>query len=91
MTHVYRLAVQYPPGSLEPGWAPPGWSPEEHRITSDGPDGGWDSGEFRWPRERQYLSRSGANTGAGLFREYGAEVTIERSDPVTWPSAGGGQ
>jgi hypothetical protein len=83
MTRVYRLNVTYPPGSLEPGWEPPGW-------TITGPNGYEDRPDFRWPRERLYLSRSGAKTGADLFRKYGAEVTIERSDPVTWPDAEGG-
>jgi hypothetical protein len=83
--YVYRLDITYPPGSEEPGWQPEGWEPQEYQITS-GPDAGaWDSESFRWPRERMYFSKSGAEGRADLFRKYGAKVTVRRSHSVTWP------
>jgi hypothetical protein len=79
-TYVYRLIVTYPEGSKDPGWEPPGW-------TITGPNGYKDSGEFRWPRQRCYLSLSGARNARSIFEAYGARVTIERSEPVTWPAS----
>lgn len=80
--YVYRLVVEYPTGSLEPGWEPPGWEPEPYvTYNPEGPDGDG----FRWPANRLCFSASTAKRRAGLFRRYGAKVTIERSDPVTWP------
>lgn len=87
MTHVYRLQVTYPPGSLEYGWEPPepsGWAPERS-FTPEGED----DDVFRWPQNRLCLTLGTAKRRAKLFRTYGAEVTIERSDLVTWPDAGG--
>lgn len=84
MSRIYRLAVTYPEGSREPGWQPPGW--ESYDPSSPLHDTEWQ--DFRWPRERKYLSKPGAEHGASVFRRYGATVTIERSDPVTWPAAG---
>jgi hypothetical protein len=89
MTRVYRLAVTYPPGSLEWGWEPPGWEPDEYRITSGTDAGAWDSEAFRWPANRLCLSMGTAKRRAAIFRKYGAEVTIEPSDPVTWPAPDG--
>lgn len=88
MTRVYRLNVTYPPGSLEYGWEPPelsGWAP----VLSFTPEGEGDD-VFRWPQNRACLTLGTAKRRAKLFRKYGAEVTIERSDPVTWPGADGG-
>lgn len=71
--YVYRLDVTYPEGVnwLNP---PAAWEP------GDDPEG---SG-FQWPRVHPYLSRSGAKSRADLLVRYGCEVTIERSNPVTW-------
>ena len=76
--YVYRLDITYPPGSRERGWEPPGW-------VISGPNGYEDDpGEFRWSRERAFLSPSGAKHAADLFRGYGATVEIVRSERVTW-------
>jgi hypothetical protein len=85
--YVYKLDVTYPPHSREYGWEPPGWSAGESEAYRDGymPD---DPGEFRWPRERLYLSRSGARIGADHFRRYGATAEIIRSERVTWGETG---
>jgi len=86
-SRIYRLTVVYPEGSHEPGWRPACWNDpqflatltakqrREHKRTS-----------FRWPRERRFLSSSGAYWRAGLLRWYGAEVEVLASDPVTWPN-----
>lgn len=75
---VYRLVVEVPEESWEPGWMPEGWghqpwTPEEERTT------------FQWPRTRDYLSRSGAEKRADLFRKYGATVRVVASAPVEFP------
>lgn len=87
--HIYRLDVLYPEGSrFDPE------HPEDRRWDHWEPPGGtWDPGysadpeyddRFRWPAERLYLSSSAAKRRAALFEKYGAKVTIERSEPVTW-------
>ena len=88
--YVYKLAVTYPPGSREYGWEPPGWGAGSEAYLDGYVTNPDDPGEFRWPRERLYLSRSGANAGADLFRKYGATAEIVRSERVTWgePDAG---
>jgi hypothetical protein len=79
---IYRLVITYPPGSDESGWLPRGWtSPvlsKKHRrqLRRQG---------FSWPRERLFLSRSGAVNRAGWLRSYGAAVEVIASEPVTWP------
>ena len=81
-THVYRLDIIYPEGSGAPGWAPANWphpaAPRKLRrqMTRRG---------FTWPRERMFLSSSGAYYRAWLLESYGAEVTVRRSLPVEWP------
>jgi hypothetical protein len=40
---------------------------------------------FRWPRERMFLSASGAYKRAVLLHWYGADAQVLSSDPVTWP------
>lgn len=74
-TYVYKLHVLYPEGSDKAGWEPPGWEPEVH-----GTDGEWIG--FQWPRNKLYLSRTGAVKRAALLERFGAKVTIERSYPV---------
>ena len=78
-TYIYRLRVSYPPNALEPGWEPPGW-------TITGPNGYEDYREFNWPQRRNDLTRNGAVVAKRVLEGYGATVTIERSEPVTWPS-----
>jgi hypothetical protein len=39
--------------------------------------------------ERNYLSRKGADYMAGVFRGYGAKVTVIPSLPVQWPPPDG--
>jgi hypothetical protein len=83
--HLYRLNVTLPPEAAEPGWEPPGWLDELPPYPEGGmPPEAMEDG-FRWPRNRPYLSLSNAKRRARLFEKYGAQVTIERSAPVTWP------
>ena len=83
---VWKLDVEYPEGSQEPGWEPEGWAIPEGFGSFDG-----DDLEFRWPAERLFLSRSGANQRARLLRGYGAKVTLVPSLPLEWPAGAEGQ
>lgn len=82
---VFRLEITYPEGSRLPGWVPERWESwlrslpplKRRRVRKAG---------FRWPRERMFLSSSGAYDRAALLRAFGAEVQVLRSDPVTWPA-----
>lgn len=85
IVRVYRLDIEYPPGSFKPGWVPACWEQflagiedkaERRRVRKRG---------FRWPREHLYLSASGAWSRAGLLHWFGATVFVEASDPVIWP------
>lgn len=82
--HVYRLVIDYPEGSRQSGWRPAVWrypppdTPRKIRRYIR-------RAEFRWPRERMFLSSSGAYQRAGLLRWYGASVEVERSLAVEWP------
>jgi hypothetical protein len=83
---VYSLEIDYPEGSDAPGWRPALWDdpkylaglPREERRALR-------KREFRWPRERHFLSSSGAYGRALLLSAYGCLVTVRRSDAVTWP------
>lgn len=79
MTRVYRLDVTYPPGT-EPGsgWAPPDYEPPDF-YDEDA------TRPWTWPRNKLFLSASGARARAELFRQYGATVVIVPSWPVIWP------
>jgi hypothetical protein len=82
MSFLYRVRViKYPEGGEEYGWEPENWEPPWE------PNGDPNVPEpvFSWPHQRQYLSRSNALRRADLFRKYGAEVVVERSDKITWP------
>jgi hypothetical protein len=84
-TYAYRLRVTLPPEAADPSWEPEAWTGKLPPYPEGGmPPEALEDG-FRWPRQRRFLSASGARKQASLFREYGAEVTIERSAPVTWP------
>lgn len=84
--YVYRLVIQYPEGSREPGWTPPLYRDPEWRrqlplrarlrITY--------AARFRWPRERMFLTSDKAWSRAYWLKACGAQVTILRSQPVTW-------
>lgn len=39
---------------------------------------------LRFPRNRRYLSRNGAESRARLFRELGCHVKVIASKPVKW-------
>lgn len=84
-TYVWRLDVTLPPEASDPGWEPDAWLEELPPYPEGGmPPEAMEDG-FRWPRQRRFLSESGAKKQAALFRKYGAEVTIKRSAPVKWP------
>lgn len=84
---VYQLDITYPEGSHEPGWRPDLWSdPAYLRSLDKEQRRRLRRAEFRWPRERMFLSSSGAYGRAWLLRAYGADVEVLASDPVTWPN-----
>lgn len=84
---VYKLTVVYPEGSHEPGWRPACWSDPEFLAKLDRKARRELAARaFRWPRERLFLSSSGAYGRANLLTWYGAEVQVIASDPVTWPN-----
>lgn len=79
-TYVYKLKVTLPEGSNALGWEPDdwqGWDPDATHVDPDEPG-------FSWPSTRLYLSQSGANARARLFRKYGAAAEVVRSEPVEW-------
>lgn len=57
------------------------WYPE--KMPKD-PDDGWDELPRCWPRERHYLSQSGATKRAQWLRSHGCEVLVVQSKPVEW-------
>lgn len=73
-TYVYQLIVEYPE---EPNWD------AVHSEFGHSNDPAW---AFRWPRPRKFLSQSFADRRAHLLRRLGCEVTVVRSEPVTFPS-----
>ena len=81
-TYLYRLIVTLPPEAADPEWEPQAWldEPVPPVQYAEG-----DDARFSWPSNQHYLSATNAKRRADLFRKYGAEVTIERSAPVTWP------
>jgi hypothetical protein len=84
---VYRLEIVYPEGSHEKGWRPALWSNPEYLKTLDRQTRrDLAKREFRWPRERMFLSSSGAYGRACLLMAYGAEAEVYGSLPVTWPN-----
>jgi hypothetical protein len=86
---VYWLDIIYPEGSHSPGWRPLLWSdPDYLQKLSRKDRRDLARREFRWPRERRFLSSSGAYGRAWLLRAYGADVEVLASNPVTWPDFG---
>lgn len=90
--HVYRLAVTLPEGSTVPGWEPENWEEwcEAHDLWINEYDTGASvTPPFKWRMRRNFLSKSAADRHAEWLREFGATVTVEKSNPVTWPSPPG--
>jgi hypothetical protein len=91
---VYRVVVlSYPEGSLEPGWRPACWRNPDPALMPSRLKRALLHLElarkaFRWPVPNQCLSASTAQRRAGLLSWYGAEVRVDRSNPVTWPQDG---
>jgi hypothetical protein len=82
---VYRLRIRYPEGSGVPGWRPPLWSdPDFLSSLTRAERSELKKRTFRWPRERMFLSSSGAWNRAGLLILYGAGVEVQPSQPVLW-------
>ena len=71
MTHIYRLAITHPPLWLRPGGAPV----TVKTAVAARPDA----------LQEEFLTRKDAHEVGKFWRGLGAEVVIERSDPVTWP------
>jgi len=84
--YVWRLKVAYPEGSHEKGWRPAIWDDPEFlkRLPRD-ERRALKHREFRWPRERMFLSASGAWWRAAMLLSYGAEVDVQRSERIRWP------
>jgi len=85
---IYRLAITYPEGSHEPGWRPASYDDPRFLATLTARQRREHKKRpFQWPRERQFLSSSGAYGRAMVLRWYGAQVEVLASDPVTWPGS----
>jgi len=89
-TRVYRLDVIYPEGCRLPGWHPAAWDDPEY-LRSVGREQrrrirALRRRPFRWPRERLFLSSSGAYGRALLLRALGCDVQVRASLPVEWPA-----
>lgn len=82
--YVYRLNVLYPPGSGEPGWVPAAWPQVLAAVRDRKRRSALRKRGFRWPRNRLYLSASGAYRRASLLEWLGASVEVQRSEEVTW-------
>jgi hypothetical protein len=82
---VFRLEIEYPPGSDAPGWVPDIWPEFLAGMRDRARRRELRERGFRWPRERMFLSSSSAYARAGLLIWFGATVYVEASSPVTWP------
>lgn len=78
-THVYAVTYTRPAGSHDPDWAPPDWQAIlAERYWPNAHD-------FHWPRDRMYLSYSGACKRASLLARFGCtDVRVVASEPVRW-------
>jgi len=85
IVRVYKLEIEYPPGSDAPGWAPACWPEFLAGIKDRARRREAARRGFRWPREHLYLSASGAYSRAALLTWFGATVYVDASSPVTWP------
>jgi hypothetical protein len=88
---IYRLNVEYPQMPCEGwtftedvGWIPKDWEDNPMAWGKEADTNADEFYPFRWPANRNYLSRTGAEGRAKLFRKYGATVTVEASEPVAW-------
>lgn len=84
IVYVYRLVIAYPPGSLKPGWKPACWEDLLAGIADKRQRAAVRRRGFRWPRERLFLSSSGAYGRANLLMWFGAQVDVQQSEEVTW-------
>lgn len=85
--YLYRVDAVVPPGT-EWGWNPPDWDEwvEENGYTSRSQvDGSIEYMEFRWPRNRHFLTREAAERTATRFRKWGAIAEVVRSKPIEFP------
>jgi hypothetical protein len=81
---VYRLLIAYPAGSDDPDWTPACWGEMLAAVKDRTERRSLRRRGFRWPRERMFLSASGAWSRAALLTMFGAQVTVQPSEPVTW-------
>jgi hypothetical protein len=88
-TRIYKVKVTYPEGCREPGWHPARWTDPAYLLTCTREHRREIRAllrkPFKWPRERLFLSSSGAWNRAWLLRFYGAEAEVLGSLPVRWP------
>jgi hypothetical protein len=85
---VYRLTVELPEEASDPSWRPPDgtWDDDQEKHPREDEEGypiPW-----RWPSRRLFTSKDTADRTAAKLRSWGATVTVERSNPVTWPTVG---
>jgi hypothetical protein len=89
-TRVYRLDIVYPEGSRLPGWHPAAWTDPQYLRTLSREQRREIRAAlrrpFKWPRERLFLSSSGAYGRAALLRACGCDVEVQGSLPVEWPN-----
>lgn len=87
-TYVYRLNIEYPPGSVNDwDWEPDGWTAEAPEYREDD-TGAWVTAPFQWPSNRRFLTKPAAERRAAWLRKWGATVVIERSEPIVWAHIG---
>lgn len=93
---VYRLDITYPVDSrpTDPGFDHrDGWAPDDPAMADVDhlePETGapvYRHETFRWPAERRFLTRSGAETRARKLRGWGCTVTVQPSRPIEWDEA----
>lgn len=84
--YVYRLTVELPEGSDDPTWRPPAgtWNDDPESQPREDEEG--DPIPWRWPHRRLFTSKNTAERQAKKLRSWGATVTVEQSNPVTWGS-----
>lgn len=79
---VFWLTYTKPEGSDVPGWEPEGW-----RVSAVARFG--ERGRepvFTWTKRKYFTKQSTADRLANRLRGYGCEVTVARSNRVTWPN-----
>lgn len=72
--YVHRLIITKPDGSDEPGWRPERWA--DLCVKRGWIDDDYEIPPFRWPRQLNYFSATGAERKARFLRYLGVTVRI---------------